>query len=234
MSEGDRTVPLTAPPQLRVVATSGSITVIAESRADVDSSGARITPDDDGGWKITGRKSSQSMTIRCPEGSDVMVGTRSGRVTLKGRLGDVRVQTASGHIEVDRVRSADIRSMSASIEVSACETTCRIKTKSGSARIDTTGEADVAVGSGSIVIKTAHGSVRARAISGLIEIGAGGTDRVLAETMSGSITITVPSSCHPRVKAKSLSQRPDVSVTRGDDCEIVAKTLSGGIRVRPA
>jgi len=71
-----------------------------------------------------------------------------------------------------------------------------------------------------------------RAISGLVQIGAAGGGKIEAEAMSGSISITVPASCHPHVRAKSLTHKPDVTVPAGHDFEIVAKTLSGGITVR--
>src|SRR5438067_10423688 len=108
-------------PEVRVSTHSGSITVVGESRADVVADGpVRMDVEDDGSIKITSKKGSSSLTIRCPEGSDVVVGTHSGSLTLKGRLGAARVTTMSGSIKAEQVSSADIRARSGSVEVVTC------------------------------------------------------------------------------------------------------------------
>src|SRR5438552_2915082 len=111
MSSEGVTTPLH--PEVRITTGSGSITVIGEPRSDVVSDGkVHFETDVDGALKVTGRKHSQSFTVRCPEGTSVVVGTRSGSLRFRGRLGAVRATTMSGHVDVDHVDSADIRAMS--------------------------------------------------------------------------------------------------------------------------
>ena len=124
------------------------------------------------------------------------------------------------------------RAMSGSIDVGTCEGTCRVKTKSGYTKIGAAGSVDVAIGSGTISVEHVTGAARARSISGSVQLGAEGHGRVEAETMSGSITITLPSTCHPAVKVRSLSSRPRIEIVEGSDCEVMARTLSGGITVK--
>src|SRR5256885_3874791 len=123
MSSEGVTTPLH--PEVRIVTGSGSITVIGEARADVVADRpVRVETDADGALKVSGRKHSQSFTVRCPEGTSVVVGTRSGSLRFDGRLGAVRATTISGHVDAEHVASADIRAMSGSIDVRACDGPC--------------------------------------------------------------------------------------------------------------
>jgi len=230
MSEGV-TTPLQ--PEVRIVAGSGSITVIGEMRADVVADGkAQLETDADGALSVVSGKHSRSLTVRCPEGTNVVVGTRSGSIRFRGNLGAVRATTMSGYVEAEHVESADIRAMSGSIDVETCVGTCRVKTKSGSTHIGTAGSVEVSIGSGTITVDRVTGVAKARSISGSVQLGADGQGRVEAETMSGSITITLPTSCRPTVRARSLSSKPRIDVDEGQDCEVLARTLSGGITVK--
>ena len=222
-------------PGVRIAGSSATITVIGEARADVvTDGGAGLGRTEDGCVEVHLERSSRSVTVRCPEGSDLVVGTRSGSVHLRGYLGAVRATTVSGSIKAEHVRSADLRAMSGSVTVGVCDATCRVSTKSGSARVGSAGAVEVTIGSGSVEVDHVGGPVRIRAISGTVRVGAGGHDRIEVETMSGSITVTVPTGCHPDVRARSMSSRPRIETPAGHDCEVIVRTLSGGIVVRSA
>ena len=75
------------PVRLRISATSGRVTVIAEPRADVVvDRGGSAEASADGAIEIRAGRSS-SVVVRCPPDADVIVGTRSGRIELRGRFG---------------------------------------------------------------------------------------------------------------------------------------------------
>ena len=87
--------------RLRISAFSGGVRVTAEPRTDVvvDRGGvAEATAD--GAVEIRAARPSNSVDVRCPVGTDVMVGTRSGGVQLGGRFGTVGVTSQSGSIRV--------------------------------------------------------------------------------------------------------------------------------------
>ena len=216
--------------EVRVTTSSGSIRIIGEARADVVVEGGKVVID--GSTASIVNKNSSSLVVHCPEGTDLVVGTRSGSLRVRGRVGEVRFTTMSGSMRAEHVASADIRTMTGSVDVEQSDGLCRVKTKSGSIHVRSAGAIEVTVGSASIEILRVTGSARVRAISGTVTIGAEGHGRIEAETMSGSITVTVPSGCRPHVRAKSLSKATDIGVPSGDDCEIVCKTMSGGITVR--
>ena len=223
------------PPEIRISGNSASITVMAEGRVDVVADGAAgVEQGSDSSVEVVLPNNSTSVTVRCPEGCAVVVGTQSGSVTLRGHLGAVRATTVSGSIKAEHVTSADLRAMSGSIAVGSCDGTCRGKTKSGSVHVGSAGTADVMIGSGSVVVDHVGGALLVRAISGSVRVGAGGRERVEVETMSGSITVSLPPGCHPDVRARSMSSRPRVESPAGEDCEVVVRTLSGDIVVRSA
>ena len=53
--------------------------------------------------------------MRCPTGTDLVAGTVSGGVKLKGRLGSVSITSSSGSIRVGAVTEADLRTGSGSV-----------------------------------------------------------------------------------------------------------------------
>jgi len=227
------TVDARGQPEVRITAGSGSISVIAEARDDVVTDGhADVHQTPDGALEVTSRRRSHSMTVRCPTGSAVMVGSRSGSLRLSGRLGAVRATTLSGSIEVEDVASADLRAMSGTITIGNCDGPCRVKTKSGSTHITSAGSVEIHIGSGRVRVDHVAGAVTVRAVSGSVTLEAGGEGPIEIETMSGSVAVSLPPGCKPDVHAKSLSSRPKIECERGEDCKVAVKTLSGRITVR--
>src|SRR5581483_5870083 len=95
-------------PEVRITAGSGSVTVVAEARADVVAEGdVDIHRSDDGAFEVAPR-------------------SRSGSLRLEGRLGAVRATTISGSIHVAWAATADLRAMSGKITVDRCDGSCRI------------------------------------------------------------------------------------------------------------
>ena len=126
MSSGALTLHPRGHPRLRVTSRSGRVTITAEERADIlIEEGA--PPEEEielgpaGEVALTSARSGAAgIQIRCPTGTDALVGTASGRVELRGDLGDVRVTTASGSVAVERAERLDIRTASGDIEVARC------------------------------------------------------------------------------------------------------------------
>src|SRR5947207_13589613 len=210
MSEG---VTIRGLPEVRVSTSSGSIRVVGEPRDGVAVEGGIVKVDGDTVNVVS--KGSTSLIVRCPESADLVIGTRSGSLELRGRVGALRFTTLSGSLRAEHIASADIRGMSGSVDVAECDGLCRVKTKTGSTHVGSAGAVEVTIGSGSIDVERVEGSVRVRAASGTVGIGAEGHGLIEAETMSGSITITLPAGCRPHVRAKSLSRSTDIGVPSG-------------------
>jgi hypothetical protein len=219
-----------APARLRISAISGGVTVTAEARDDVvvDRGGAVRTAGE-GAVEIRADRSS-SVSVRCPTGADVIVGTRSGTVELVGSFGSVGVTSQSGSIRTGAAAEADLRTLSGTVQLEACEGRCRLSTKSGRIAVGETGDAEIATVSGSVGIDHATGSVQVRTVSGKVNIVTAGRGAVRVGTVSGSITIGLPAGVRPQVR---FSGRGAVrsNFEPGADVLVDVANVSGTVRL---
>lgn len=217
------------PDAVRITSRSGRVRVIGEGRPDVTAEGASIV-DHDGQQEV--RCQSKKIEVRVPIGSDLVVGTSSGDVELRGNLGHVGVTTASGSITAEQVASIDARTKSGRVEVQTSPGSVRLKTASSSIRVDHAGgEVRVASVSGKVRIKDAQGLAAIRTVSGNIELGLSVAGEALVETVSGTVRITVPAGARPAARLKTVSGKRQVECDAGDDVEITARSVSGDLLV---
>ncbi|MGE5595175.1 MAG: DUF4097 family beta strand repeat-containing protein [Hyphomicrobiales bacterium] len=219
-----------ARPLIRLESKSGNISVVLEDRGDVlvesgikNTSDAKVDADE-----LILRNHSGNISVRCPAGTNLNIGTISGSVRAKGRAGDIRVGTASGNIEIDGAERADLRSISGKLSVAWCGT-CRLATKSGRVEIGSTFDADLATVSGNIGLTHAEGRVRVKTVSGKVELGAAGRRDIEVHSLSGSVTVRLPPGTRPEIKTKSLGGRTRSEFAPGNDCRVAVSTLSGRI-----
>lgn len=212
---------------LRVTTSSGSVTMSAERRDDIEiESGGQVERRPSPQQTPIDVRRSANVDVRCPLGTDIVIGTSSGSVRLSGLLGDIRVTSASGSISVEETTSADLRTASGDVTVEHCQGLCRITTSSGSVRVGQAGDADVRGVSGTV--RVAALTARVRTVSGTIELAADGDASVA--TVSGRVTISLPPHIHPNVVARGL-KRPKVNVDQGHDCDIAVRSVSGSVVV---
>lgn len=201
---------------LRIASISGHVSVIAEERADleIDPPERRIELED-GGRTVHIQARSTSLIIRCPQGSDVAVGSVSGHIELEGRFGSVKATTVSGHIQIDSASGdVDVRSVSGHLSVDACGGRCQLNTKSGK-----------------ITVGRVEKAVRASTLSGRVELGTAGREDVEIRTISGGITVRIAGAKHPHPRLRSLSGHIRCDCLQGSDFEIKATTISGSIDI---
>jgi DUF4097 and DUF4098 domain-containing protein YvlB len=231
-------IPVPAAAELHLSTSSGRVLVIAEDRSDVlIVEGAprpeKIESDATGRVRFPSAKGgSANLEVHCPAGSDLGVGTISGKVTLRGPFGRVRVTTVSSSVEVESAEQIDARSISGSIDVARSTGRCTLQTKSGHATCRSAGEAQVSTLSGRIELGTT-GRVRAQTVSGTIEVGMKAKGDVTVQTISGSVHVEVPRDVRPSAKLRSVSGRPRNDCPPGSDCEIRVRSMSGKIEVVP-
>jgi len=211
---------------VRITTTSGSIHVVAEpGRTEVWSS---TGPLDDGRLPATIDGGSSRVRVLVPEGTDLVVGATSGRVTIEGSVGAVSAMTTAGRVSIAAAESVDVRTKSGRIEVKQVSGSCRAVATSARVEIGHCGDADVTSGSGRISLDDANGRVHAHCSSGRIEISMGGAHDVDAETVSGRITVSLP----PAVRALVVPLPGDAAVGADDcDCVVVARSGSGRVDV---
>jgi DUF4097 and DUF4098 domain-containing protein YvlB len=222
------------PAPLHITTRSGDVRVHAEGDAALSVEGGTIERQDDGTLHIRREPDTNSIEVRCAAGTDVTVGTASGKVELRGALGAVRVATISGKIRVDEATRIDVRTKSGSVDIGACTGECRVMTKSAKVHVGSAGRATVAAVSG-IVLLERVGGAEVKSISGKVLLGlAPDPGRVSVHTVSGKVEIRIPASSRPSTRLRSLSGRVDCDCPPGDDFEIAVASVSGGIRVSNA
>ena len=174
---------------VRITTTSGAIQVVAEpGRTEVWSSAAPLEP-----AQLPATIDAHSkVRVLIPEGTDLVVGATSGRVTIEGRVGAVSAMTTAGRVSIEQAESVDVRSRSGRVEVGRSNGSCRAVATSARVVIGRCGDADVTSRSGRIVLKDANGRVRGHCTSGRIEVALGGAYDVDAETVSGRIVVSLP------------------------------------------
>jgi DUF4097 and DUF4098 domain-containing protein YvlB len=219
--------------RLRISALSGRVSVIAEGRKDVVvDRGGVAEANVDGVVEIRPVRPSNSVDVRCPVGTDVMVGTWSGGVQLSGRLGTVGVTSQSGSIRVVAAEEADLRTVSGVVELDECVGRCRVSTTSGRITVGATRDAEISTTSGPVGVDAVAGSVQVRSVSGTVDVASTAGGPVTATTVSGSITIRLPTGARPTVRSSGHGIVRS-SFEPGDDVLVEISSVSGTVRLVP-
>lgn len=226
--------PLPGHVRIRLNSRSGAVDVVCEARSDLeveDAVGRRISVElVEQQVTVSGRGSSR-LAIRCPAGTDLVIGSLSGSIEVRGRAGSVVVSSASGGISLDEALSADLRTMSGRIAIRSVTGQLRAKSASGSASADHAGRADIATVSGSVNLVDVKGEIRVHSVSGDVEVAGAGRDPVTVKTMSGGVTIRLPKEARPNPRFRHMSGHPRCDLVTGTDCEVAVSTMSGRVEV---
>ena len=218
---------------LRVTSHSGRVELFAEERSDILVLGDRTSSESaDGTVTLSSSHGSSTLGVRFPAGLNVVVGTASGKITVSGEVGDIRATSASGSIEVESARSADLRSQSGNVSIGRCESACRIQTASGSVQVGTVAAAaEVATQSGKVNVKHAGGKARVRTASGRVDVGATGESDIAIDTMSGGVIVRLPAGTRPTANLYGVTGRTHCELASGTDCRVAVRSMNGKIDV---
>jgi DUF4097 and DUF4098 domain-containing protein YvlB len=217
-----------APRSVHITTRSGNVRVVGGRDLAVE--GGLIDRHDDGSVYVRRDPDASEITISCPAGTDVTIGTVSGKVELEGPLGATRVATVSGRIRVDDASSIDVRTKSGSIRIGQCTGDCRVVTTSSKVHIGAAGRALVAGVSGVVAIESVK-DAEVKTVSGNIVCATAGAGDVSVRTVSGQVDVTVPSDVRPHTHLKSVSGKVECTCESGGDGEIAVATVSGRIKV---
>jgi DUF4097 and DUF4098 domain-containing protein YvlB len=169
--------------RVEVVAVDGDPTEVeVEGDARVDRSDRIVTIDE-----VRGR-----VVARVPAGSELVVGTTSGRIEVRGRVGHAALVSESGRVEVESAASVDVRTETSRVAVGEVSGTCRIRSKSGRVEVERCGAADAASETGRVELRHVDGVVDAHSVSGRIELSLDQPHDVRAETVTGRIEVSLP------------------------------------------
>ncbi|MGI9600800.1 MAG: DUF4097 family beta strand repeat-containing protein [Acidimicrobiales bacterium] len=214
---------------LRATTSSARLRVVAEDRADVLVDGRPQIPESS---TVTVQARSGSLEVRVPVGTELVLGTISGRVEVGGSIGPAKVATESGRVAIDRAERIDVRTQSGRVDIENSVGHCRVQSTSGRVSVGGAHGLDVHTESGRISVDDVQGPVHLRTTSGRVSVGLSGSSEVDAEAMSGRIDITVARGLGTTLTVEGAPRRVEADVEPGDDCLIRARAVSGRIRVR--
>ena len=193
---------------------AGSISVDGPAEVEHDADG--YTVDD-----VRGQ-----LNVSVPEGTDVVIGSSSGRIEVTGRAGSVSATSESGRVDVESARSVDARTASSRIEIGDVDAECRVRTQTGRVVVGRCGSAEIATTSSRIDLRSVGGPARAHTVSGRVEVLMSDAADVDAETVSGKIEISLPEgTIVHRPEPGDPTPRPDDA-----DCTVVARSTTGSRR----
>ena len=166
-------------------------------------------------------------TITVPTGSKARIETASADIETTGELGDAKISSGSGEIDLDVVGRADIKTGSGDVELKAARGSCDIKTGSGDISVDEIGgDAAVVAGSGDVVVGTIGGSLKIKAGSGDLVVKQAGDG---VDALAGSGDVLVRRIDHGRLKAKTGSGDITVGVADGTAAYLDISTVTGDV-----
>jgi Putative adhesin len=235
--------------RIRVLSASGTVTVIAEERSDVDVEPANRAVE----LKESGRhrhrhrhghgildhfrKESHSSEgdENPPQRRPVLEAkSKSGNIEVRCPLGtDVSVGAMSGSVKlIGTFGSLKISTVSGNIDIDTARGNVDARCVSGSVRVKSVGgSADVSSKSGRVSIERVEGSVHASTISGGVEIGTVGGQDVELKMVSGGAKVKVLSGKQPRIRFSSLSGKMRCECEQGSDFDLKVKSISGSLEV---
>jgi len=219
---------VTAPARIIVSQRSARVSVSAEPDAPLVVDGGTYETTGDGAIVVKARSS--AISIRCAEGTDLVVGTRSGRVETRGRLGAVQVSTSSGSVTIDAAREVDVRTASGRIDIGRADGPVRCVCGSGRVTIESAGSVDVSVASGRVEARDT-GDARVHTTSGRIKVAARRGSAVEVRAISGRVDVSLPEGSAPATRLSARGGRIRNSVPSGDEGSLDVQTVSGSVTV---
>ena len=207
---------------------SDRVTVIAGGDTPVEVRGGRLIAEPDGRFRVDAAKG--PIELHCAERTSVTIGTTSGQVECRGRLGAVHITTSSGRVSVEDATSIDVRTKSGHVEVGSCEGPCTVRTKSSTVEIGQAAELDVSTTSGHVTA-TAVSDATVQTVSGAVELSIRGKPNVLVRGQSASIDVTLPTGATPATNLVSNSGHVTQQCLAGTDGRVEIATSSGAINL---
>jgi DUF4097 and DUF4098 domain-containing protein YvlB len=199
--------------------------------------GDRISVRHPSRWRMRGRSSRVVAHVPC--GTDVEVNSSSGEVRLIGNLGAIRVNTASGDVEVGDVARIDVTTASGRVTCGAVSGEAHVSSVSGDCSIRSVGgRLEVTLTSGDLRVEDCDGDMTVGSTSGDVRVARCRGSDIAVRSISGDVRVGLPSGIRVEAEISTLSGRatlpePAESSPGADrrPVRLHLRTVSGDIRV---
>jgi DUF4097 and DUF4098 domain-containing protein YvlB len=209
-------------------------------------------------WVPGSTGGSVSVTIELPAGSNVQATGGLADFDFDGPLGEIRIKTGLGRVQIGRAQTlaiksgtgdisvdhvaghADIRAGSGDVRVRELETTAVIKNSNGDTWIgDAGGDLRVNAANGDIAVDVARATVAAKSANGDVRVGEVARGSVVLETHLGNLEVGIPEGTAAWLDLRSTAGRvhnaldaADKPDPAADTVEVRARTTVGDVVVR--
>lgn len=189
-----------------------------------------------GGW----RSRSIRVLVEVPPGTDIDVRSASADVVLAGDFGATRIKSASGDVRVGSASRLDVDTASGDASATSVAAVVSCSTASGDVEIGRVGgRLTVSTASGDVRVDDADDDIEIGSASGDVRIGRCGGSNVTVKSISGDVTVGLPTGIRVEPDLTTLSGRtflPEPSTRRAEEPRRVVRvglrTVSGDITIR--
>jgi DUF4097 and DUF4098 domain-containing protein YvlB len=208
-------------------------------------------------WRARGTGGSVDVTVELPAGSRLEA---SGQLTdfgADGRLGDSRVKTGIGQIQLDEAGAVSLKSGFRDIVVGSASGHAEVTAGSGDVRLRELADSaviknsngDISIGSvggdarltaanGAIAVDAAGGSVVAKSATGNVRLGAVARGSVVLETGLGDLEVGIPQGTAAWLDLRSAAGRvqneleaAEAPGPSAETVEVRARTAVGNVLI---
>jgi len=197
-------------------------------------------------WTLRGRPVHVALWI--PLGSDVTVDSASAEIHLRGTFNAVRLRSASGDLDVDRVARLEAGTASGAVRLVECTGSAVINSASGDVVLGRVGgELGGTHASGDVQVEEVGGSIDVGTVSGDVTIRRCFGDDIAIKTVSGDVRIGLPAGVRVHPEITTLSGRTTLPSPAGSpagsstgspvdagsrrEVRLRLRTVSGNIRI---
>lgn len=209
-------------------------------------------------WRPRGMGGSIDVTIELPAGSTVHGAGQATDFRCDGRLGDCRIKTGLGQIQIDRARTlslktgigdilvdhatghAEVTAGSGDVRLQELDTSAAVKNSNGDTWIGAAGgDVRVSAANGSIAVDVANGSVVAKSANGDVRLGEAVRGSVVLETNLGDLEVGIREGTAAWLDVRAGAGRVHNSLEAAEapgpsaeTVEVRARTSAGDVVVR--
>ena len=209
-------------------------------------------------WRLRSNGGSVDVSIELPAGSDVHGDAAMADFSCDGRLGECRIKTGVGRIQLDRAATLNLKTGIGDIGVDRVTGRAEVTAGSGDVRLreldagavirnsngDTwvgvaRGDLRIKAANGSIAVDLAHSTVTAKSANGDVRLGEVVRDTVVLETHIGDLEVGVREGTAAWLDVRAIAGREHNALERADapdasaeTVEVRARTTAGNVMIR--
>lgn len=194
------------------------------------------------GLGVFGKPGSIDVTIELPAGSQVRGDAAAADVRCTGPVGECRIKTGAGQIEVEEASLVDLSSGAGAITVDRVTGGAEVSTGSGKVRLhEIGGPAVIKSSNGDITVGQADGDITASTANGEVRVGAVTRGTASLKTAFGEVEVGIHNGTAARLDVHTKFGRIHNSLDAADSpapaeetVEVRARTGFGDIVIRRA